>query len=249
MQEGTFLSETYKPRWCPAKLWRWAFFVYGKIFTDYIQFTLKREFKEGSSVLELGCGKGSVVTSLVTHLNLSAAVDLHKPSLLKNKRQGHFQNYVRADIRCAPFKSNSFDCVVALDVIEHLSKPEGYMLMKQMERISRDKFVILTPNGCSPKQHIEDNNILQHHLSAWVSSEFLDLGYAVFGINGIRALRGEQAHATIKPRLIGHLASRLTDRFVYNDPERAFQLICIESKSSNKRHFPSEGSRSASEED
>jgi 2-polyprenyl-3-methyl-5-hydroxy-6-metoxy-1,4-benzoquinol methylase len=203
----------------------------GMVFTDYIQLTLKREFRQCSSFLELGCGKDSPATSLVRNFNLSVGLDLHQPSLRKNKEKRHFKDYVLADIRDPPFKSNSFDCVVALDVIEHLSKPSGYRLMEHMENISLKKIVILTPNGCCHKEHIEDSNILQHHRSAWVLSEFLSRGHTVFGINGIRALRGEQGHATIKPKLIGHLVSKLTDRFVYNCPQMAFQLLCIKSKS------------------
>jgi len=226
-----FLSENYKPRWFPTKLWHLIMIFYRMVFTDYIQLILKREFKQCSSFLELGCGKGSPATSLVRNFNLCVGVDLHRPSLRKNKRKRYFKDYVLADIRHPPFKSHSFDCVVALDVIEHLSKPDGYRLMERMENISLKKVAILTPNGCCPKQHIEDSNILQHHRSAWVLSEFLSRSYTVFGINGIRALRGEQGHATIKPRLIGHSISKLTDRFVYNYPQIAFQLLCIKSKS------------------
>jgi hypothetical protein len=225
-----YLSDAYKPRWCPTKLWRSGRVIYGEIFTDYIQTTLKCALKKGSSVLELGSGKCSPITNLMNKLNLSVAVDRYKPSLVENKQRRYFENYVLADIRHPPFKSNSFDSVVALDVIEHLSKPEGLKLIKQMEDISREKVVILTPNGCSPKEHLEDSNILQHHLSAWVSADFLSLGFGVFGINGARALRGELAHATIRPRAIGEFASKMTDRLVYNHPSSAFQLLCIKRK-------------------
>lgn len=234
------LSDIVKPKWCPAKFWFSAKFIYEVAFTDYIQTTLKCVLKKGSSILELGSGKCSPVTRLVKRLNLSVAVDRYKPSLLENKKRKYFENYVLADVRYPPFKSNSFDSVIALDVIEHLSKSEGLRLMKQMESISREKVVILTPNGYSSKEQLEDSNILQHHRSAWISVDFLNLGFAVFGINGARALRGELAHATIKPQVIGHLVSKMTDRLVYNHPNSAFQLLCIKDKLEfGVHHFPS----------
>jgi len=64
------------------------------------------------------------------------------------------------------FKENSFDCVLASDVIEHFSKEEGYKLIEMMEKIARRKVIIYTPNGFL-KQGEYDNNPWQVHKSGW----------------------------------------------------------------------------------
>jgi SAM-dependent methyltransferase len=229
-QSMTLAGDIYRPKYLPKKLWKMAISIHNRLFVDYIQFALKSEVKRNSSVLELGCGKESPIVSLANHLNLSSAVDLYKPSLMYNKKHQYYRHYLLADIRVLPFTPNSFDCIVALDVLEHLCKAEGQRLLVEMEKLSRRKIVILTPNGFSPKLHCEDENVLQHHHSAWISADFTKLGFMVYGINGHKALRGEQAHAVIRPRLIGHLVSKLTERFVYGHPSLAFQLLCIKDK-------------------
>jgi SAM-dependent methyltransferase len=234
------LSNTYKPNWCPQKLWQYGKSIYEKLFTDYTYEVLVKTLAKGSSVVELGSGKRSTITNLSSFLKLRVAVDLYKPSLLENKRARYFEDYILADIRYLPFKNKSFEDVVALDVIEHLSKSDGLILIQQMENISNDKVVIMTPNGPSPKGYFEDYNSMQHHQSAWLDSDFIKLGFDVFGVNGARALRSEFAHATIRPRPIGEFASRITDRFVYKHPNSAFHLLCVRglADSKKKRDFP-----------
>jgi len=55
-------------------------------------------------------------------------------------------------------------------------------------------------------------------------------GYDVIGINGAKSLRGEFALSKIKPRFLGFIISRITQMFVRNKPEKAFQILCIKIK-------------------
>jgi SAM-dependent methyltransferase len=221
------LSNIRKPSWAPKAVWRYGRQTYERLFTDYTSSLLKFYLSKGSTVIELGCGKHSSLSSLAGYLKLKVGVDLFKHSIIVNKKSGYYDDYVLADIRHLPFKNKSFDAVVALDVIEHLSKDEGLELIKEMDNLSRNKVVVLTPNGYSKKAHLEDSNLLQHHRSAWLCFDFLKLGFDVFGVNGARSLRTELAHATIRPRPVGELASRITDRFVVEHPNSAFQLLSI----------------------
>jgi len=169
-------------------------------FIDYFKYTFKNELKDCTSLLEIGCGTNSRATPF-THNLYSIGLDLHSPSLIKNKEKKYFSDYLVADITQLPFKKNSFDVVVASDVIEHLSKPQGMTLLSDMEQISRKKTIIFTNQG-----------------------------YKVFGINGLLALRGEKSKPTIKPEFLGHFISKLTNRIVFHSPERAFHLLCIKNK-------------------
>jgi hypothetical protein len=82
----------------------------------------------------------------------------------------------------------SFDCVVALDLIEHLTKEDGRRLLRAMERIARRKVVIFTPQGFLP-QHAVGRNEFQRHLSGWEVDEMRGMGYRVIGISGWKPLK------------------------------------------------------------
>lgn len=191
---------------------------------------LKRELNNYQSFVELGCGTKSPAVEYVNNI-YTLGIDGYLPSLLANKKSGYFKDYILADLTHLPLKDNSFDCVAAFDVIEHLTKPQANKLIEDMEKISKKKVIISTPNGFNPKCHLEDDNPLQVHKCGWTVDELSNRGYVVFGIDGVLSLRGEYASTTIKPEILGGLISRLSDPFVYKFPTLAFHLLCIKNKS------------------
>lgn len=58
---------------------------------------------------------------------------------------------VIGDIRSLPFKDNSFDLVVAFEVLEHLPFEEFEKALNEMKRVSNNKVIISIP---SPSAHI-----------------------------------------------------------------------------------------------
>jgi hypothetical protein len=75
---------------------------------------------------------------------------------------------------------NSVDSVFLIDVIEHLEKNEGKVLLKEVDRVARKQIVIFTPLGFMP-QHIEldkrdrwglHGGDFQEHKSGWLPNEF-----------------------------------------------------------------------------
>ena len=125
-----------------------------------MQSKLKHELRNCQTLVELGCGVKSPVTECVKNI-FAVGIDGHLPSLLANKKNGYFKDYVLADLNHLPLKPNSFDCVAAFDVIEHLTKRQAKMLIENMEKISKKKIILLTPNGFNPKCHLEDDSSLQ----------------------------------------------------------------------------------------
>jgi len=116
--------------------------------------------------------------------------------------------------------------VIALDVLEHLSKEEGYELLKKMERWARKKVIIFTPNGYV-YQDGYDNNPFQEHKSGWGVKELEELGFKVFGINGWKKLRGYKASIKYKPSFLWERISDLTQKITYYYPKLAFQLFAV----------------------
>ena len=123
------------------------------------------------------------------------------------------------------FGEDSFDCVVALDVIEHLEKADGLRLLEQMEIIARKKVIIFTPNGFLEQEPF-DGNEWQRHISGWEVDEMREMGFEIIGINGWKALRGERAKIAIRPISFWKRISYLSGLYVTKNPEFAFQILC-----------------------
>lgn len=198
--------------------------AYHTVFPTYIN-VLRKNLKGCKSVLELGCGKSSPLKH-VDKTFYSVGVDLHRPAIAQSRKMGIHDRYVASSVLKTKFKNNEFDCVIALDLIEHLRKKDGYRLIKEMERIAKRKIIIFTPNGFLPQGSIEGNEH-QEHISGWTWKEMEMLGFSVYGINGWKPLRGERTAIKWKPARIWEAVSILTQPLVYPLPRHAFQIFCV----------------------
>ncbi len=79
------------------------------------------------------------------------------------------------------FKPNSFDLVIALDIIEHLEKEESLELIKQCESFARKGVILETPKGYIP-QNLDilghGGHEFQTHRCGWEVEELEKLGYS-----------------------------------------------------------------------
>ncbi|MEM2955013.1 MAG: methyltransferase domain-containing protein [Candidatus Nanoarchaeia archaeon] len=201
--------------------------IYRKIFPSYIHY-LEKYLKNCNSVLDLGCGANSPIGQLKNKKFYSVGVDIFKPNIEKSKKLKIHNKYYNISVLQIDkkFKSKSFDCVLALDLIEHLTKKQGNELIKKMEKIAKKKVIIFTPNGFVPQKEY-DSNPWQVHKSGWTPDEMRKKGYKVIGINGWRPLRGECAKIKFKPEIFWLIVSIISEFFVKNNPEKAFQILCI----------------------
>jgi hypothetical protein len=125
------------------------------------------------------------------------------------------------------FKAGQFDTVVALDVIEHLTKEDGLQMMRSMEKIASRKVIFYTPSGYLP-QHSFENNDLQEHLSGWEAEEMKQLGYRVTGVLGPKTLRGEMHVLKGQPKIFWGFIS-LVAHFLWTRwaPSKAAAILCV----------------------
>ena len=202
---------------------------YIKIFPNYRK-ELKKAVGVVESLLDVGCGCDSPIESFSQNL-YCVGVDTFLPSIVKSKKRHIHDKYYQMDVLgiSSQFKPNSFDVVLASDVIEHLEKEDGNKLISKMEKIAKKKVIIFTPNGFL-KQGEFDNNPWQVHKSGWNIAEMESKGYKVIGINGWKPLRGEYGYPTLKPKFIGAFISDISQVFVRNRPEKAFAILCIKTK-------------------
>jgi len=199
---------------------------YYNIFKNYEK-ELEILTRDCKSLLDVGCGNNSPIKHF-SHKLYTVGVDAYLPSIEKSKNLRIHNDYLNIDVMDIGEKINpkSFDCVLASDLIEHLTKENGLKLIKMMEEIATKKVIIFTPNGFLPQGEY-DNNPWQIHHSGWEVEEMQDLGYKIIGINGWKSLRGEYAIIKFKPMLLWTLFSDITQLYVRNKPKYAFQILCV----------------------
>ena len=174
------------------KLYRILFSIYEWLcaLTNPVWWILDKRSK---TILDVGCGQGYPMQMLNKMRKLeSTGVDLFDEYLSEAKRLKTHNHYVKQDITKLMFPPDSFDTVMCLQLIEHLPKKQGEMLLKKMEKIARYQVIVATPLGYCDHPEMDDNH-LQKHLSGWEDKDFLERGYIAkhqslrifFGNNGL----------------------------------------------------------------
>jgi 2-polyprenyl-3-methyl-5-hydroxy-6-metoxy-1,4-benzoquinol methylase len=151
--------------------------LYNNKFTSHLfhtsVYSLKRELKDCNSVLDLGCGPDS--PSKNCNARYSVGVDVFGPYVKASKDKRIHDEYIISDIRHLNFKPNSFDAVFLIEVLEHLTKKDGEMLLQKAETWARKKVIFSSPNGYFPQFDI-NGNPFSRHLSGWEVKEIRGRG-------------------------------------------------------------------------
>jgi hypothetical protein len=210
--------------------------IYRWLFPD-VSALLKRELRGCNTLLDLGCGRHSflLVPQILSSMELSVGVEVFEPYLLESKIDQRHSQYIQADVRKIEFKPKSFDAVVAIELLEHLTKEEGTELLSKMEQWARKKALIITPNEYI-WQDSYDNNPAQEHKSGWGVDELRKHGFTVWGVSGWRRLRGYKGAIKYKPTFFWTRVSELTQKVTYYYPRLAFELLATkEIKETNEK--------------
>lgn len=100
-----------------------------------------RRFNQTTNVLDIGCGTG-ISLSWLKNANLAGSVvqtDISKHAIQFCKRRGH-DKVLLSSAGYLPFKDNSFDLAISIDVIQHVHKDD-------LQRTFAEAFRILYPGG------------------------------------------------------------------------------------------------------
>ena len=136
-----------------------------------------------SSILEVGCGYGRILKHLY-QLGFKNVIGVDGASSMLERCIGTGQkNVMLGDATDLPFPSNSFDLVIATEVIEHLPKNEGYKAINGIERVSSDRIILSVPNGPRPQSESYGNKY-EAHQSSWWKRDLENLGYHVLLVIG-----------------------------------------------------------------
>lgn len=184
---------------------------------------IQRALRDCRAVLDLGCGRQSPVQYLPRPEHL-VGVDGHSPAVEQSRSAGIHDEYIVCDVRDLPLPAKSFDAVIMLDLLEHLTKSDGSALLDRAAEIATQKVVVLTPNGWLPQDEY-GGNPLQRHQSGWSPDDLAARGYLVRGVSGHRCFRGDQA--SYRPSIVGAPLASLSELLVYRRPAKAFHLLGV----------------------
>ncbi|MEM2180850.1 MAG: class I SAM-dependent methyltransferase [Nitrososphaeria archaeon] len=135
---------------------------------------------KGKSYLDIGCGKGKwgyLINTSHKPPSFIVGGDLDIKNIMYAQKKQVYDDVLLFDGRYLPFRDASFDIVLALEVIEHMEKLEGYKLLNEAERVSKEKVIVSTPLLGARYWYSE-----KEHISRWTVSDLHSKGYIVRGI-------------------------------------------------------------------
>lgn len=206
-----------------ANIWRMLL----KSFDNQYERYLRTEIGDSSrSLLDVGCGFNSPVQCLPSRPIRLVGIDIHQPAIEQSNSFSIHDEYYCMNVLdiSDKFGSKEFDCVLASDLLEHLTEQNGYRLITAMEKIARKKVIIYTPNGFLPQEE-EYDNPMQKHLSGWNPQKMKHQGYRVFGIEGFKPLRGRMAEIHWRPTRLWLAISLFSQILTTHFPKYAFRLF------------------------
>lgn len=152
---------------------------------------------EGASFLDIGCGYGKwgyLIKKYLWDKERSPSVvgmDIFEPHLHNNLTRYIYDSVVLGNACSLPFKDNSFDCIIACEVMEHLEPQNGKSFVDELKRVARKCFVITTPNFSCLRGGGDTSdgfNEYEHHLSNLSYKEFSALGLTqVIGVGSLKS--------------------------------------------------------------
>lgn len=135
------------------------------------------------SVLDVGCGEGVVTERLAAVSGaVTVGVDLGDPAFEEpwRRRESARVSFQPGSAYELPFEDDSFDCVSALEVMEHLEQPRD--ALAEMVRVARRTLLLSVPREPLWRvshflggRDVRELGNTPGHISHWSSRAFSDL--------------------------------------------------------------------------
>jgi len=204
----------------------------------------KRVFGKSCKILEVGCGVG-YGTNFISS-DYTVGLDISKDALIKARKNNRHIHWVLGDGTSLPFKNESFDVVISLQVIEHIPKKKVFPYLNEIKRVlkSGGMFILTTPNRNLRLLPFQKpwNPSHEHEYSAKELENVLKRVFSSYYIKGIDAIKKikqiekERVKQTIIKAYIkqplGRILRRLSllpplivnERYLWEEAEKAWKL-------------------------
>lgn len=197
---------------------------------------LKRSIGNPNTILDLGCGDGSLIEFLSKGEDWQiAGIDIHKEAIESARKRYVYFKLITGDllktIQNNNFKSK-FDVIFFSQVIEHLTRKEGERILEEIEKLAKKRIVVGTPRGFMEQPHELDGNSHQVHRSGWNIEDFTSRGYRVYGVGFslIWSHYGSERSYNLLQVAIINVISYLMAPIVYFFPTLGSGIIAIKKK-------------------
>lgn len=111
----------------------------------------------GRRILDVGCSSGAYVRLLRNKGYEAYGLDLLPDKEWQDEYKTIFQI---GDICCLPYKDDSFDTVIAFEVLEHVENVN--FALEELHRVCRNNIIISVPN-CFQQQVFKVSGLAYHH--------------------------------------------------------------------------------------
>lgn len=113
---------------------------------------IKLQAKTAKSILDVGCGEGTRLNTLLPKTTPGVGVDISQSAIKQAKSQYPRHVYKKYNGKKLPFRGNSFDLVYSAFVLEHVQDPEKFV--QEMVRVVKPngQLVIICPNYGAPNR-------------------------------------------------------------------------------------------------
>jgi hypothetical protein len=203
-----------------------------------------------TSVRILDCGAGSAVYWREIEKKLGnfklaiTLIDLVRPRELPRLERGSV-NFLESRLPegLAKVGYDDYDIVVALDLIEHLPKSDGYLLLYEMERVAKIAAIIFTPNGLV-WQPPSENNPFNAHISGWTPKDLVRFGWGgTMGHGGLKFLTGPYGLPTNHSTPALRAPLEIVGLFVARFPSMCFSFSAVVRSEASRASMNHEGVR------
>lgn len=188
-------------------------------------FLILQELRSCKSILDIGCGFLPITGRTDLNPDYSVGVEIVPKHSIYAKK--YLTDVIVSDIMYLKFPDDSFDGVVAIDIIEHFRKKKAVDLILRMKKWARKIVIIITPNVKQPA-NIDPSLPLklkqyQKHQCVFSQEELIDIGFRVYGIRGIKCLKDKWRRRIPALKII----SLATQPFIRNKAKLASGLLGI----------------------
>lgn len=116
---------------------------------------LAKDFKV-KKILEVGCGTGRLVKFLSDKGYEVKGCDKSPKAVRFAKKINKNINIIKASATSLPFPDKSFDMLISISMIEHLTKGESVRFLLQAKKVLKPKgyIFLITPNFDSPMRYL-----------------------------------------------------------------------------------------------